>query len=141
MNEDQRSAVVDRLKQKVKELESDSEDKEDDAKQSHGEDEAVGEHDTPVNTEKPPSALAFLLESDNNDVYNLNDAEVQVNRYLAEPPLKCDEPENCFLDWWKINGGRFPQVSVLVRRYLYVPLTSVPAERIFSTAGLVINKQ
>ena len=80
LNEDQRSAVVDRLKQKVKELEADSEDNEDDAEQSHGEDEGVGEHDTPVNTEKPPSTLAFLLESDNNDANNLNDAEVQVNR-------------------------------------------------------------
>ena len=141
LNEDQRYTVVDRLKQKVKELEADSEDNEDDAEQSHGEDEGVGEQDTSVNTEKPPSALAFLLESDNSDADNLNDAEVQVNRYLTEPPLKCDEPGNCCLDWWKINGGRFPQVAVLARRYLCVPPTSVPAERIFSTAGLVINKQ
>ena len=78
LKEDQRSAVVDRLKQKVKELEADSEDNEDDAEQSHGKDEGVGEQDTPVNTEKPPSALAFLLECDNNDVDNLNEAEVQV---------------------------------------------------------------
>ena len=67
-----------------------------------------------MNTEKPPSALAFLLESDNNNADNLNDAEVQVNRHLTEPPLKCGEPRNCCLDWWKINGGCFPQVAVLL---------------------------
>ena len=83
LNEDQKSAVVDRLKWKVKELEADSEDE--DPEQSH---DNEGDDDTLANTEKLPSALAFLLDSDHNADDDTNNAEVQVNRYLTEPPLK-----------------------------------------------------
>jgi len=75
------------------------------------------------------------------EIRMVNDAEIQVNRYLTEPPLKFDESGNCCLNQWKINGERFPQVVVLAKRYLCIPPTSVPAEAIFSTAGLNINKQ
>ena len=126
LNEDQKSAVVDRLKWKVKELEADS--KDEDPEQSH---DNEGDDDTSVNTEKPPSALAFLLDSDHNADDDTNNVEEQVNRYLTEPPLKYDESRNCCLDWWKLNGGRFPLVAVLARRYLCIPPTSVPAEKIY----------
>jgi len=64
--------------------------------ESHNdEDEPVDDH---VNKGKSPTALAFLLESDSNDADMVNNAEVWVNRYLTEPPLKFDESGNCSLD-------------------------------------------
>jgi len=93
--------------------------------ESHnGEDEEVDDHGAAVNKEKPPTALAFLLESDNNDTDMVNDTEVQVNRYL---PLKFDESGNCSLNWWKINGGRFPQAAVLARRSILMHTTNIYA--------------
>ena len=34
--------------------------------------------------------------------------------------------------WWKDNSDKYSTLSVLARRYLAVPSTSVPSERIFS---------
>lgn len=44
------------------------------------------------------------------------------------------------LDWWKSNAHSFKTVSVLALQVLNIPATSVPSERIFSTAGTIVNK-
>lgn len=37
--------------------------------------------------------------------------------------------------WWKNNEHKYPHIAKLAQRYLAVPGTSVPSERVFSTAG------
>ena len=44
------------------------------------------------------------------------------------------------LKWWKQNVSKYPTLSVLARQYFSIPGTSVPSERIFSSAGLVVSK-
>ena len=39
------------------------------------------------------------------------------------------------LDYWKQNSERFHGLSVLARKYLALPATSAPVERLFSVAG------
>ena len=80
------------------------------------------------------TALTFLLEDDSQE----SDRVGEVDKYLAETPLNHDE--NC-LEWWSRNSSRFPAVAELAKRYLCIPATSVPAERIFTTAGLTISQQ
>jgi hypothetical protein len=38
------------------------------------------------------------------------------------------------------NESRFPVISQIARKYLAVPATSVPTERIFSTASVLVSK-
>ena len=45
------------------------------------------------------------------------------------------------LQWWKVNSARFPRLAAVARKYLYIPATSVPYERVFSFAGHLVSKR
>jgi hypothetical protein len=46
----------------------------------------------------------------------------------------------CPLDWWRLHQHDFVYLSKLAAKYLSIPATSAPSERVFSTAGLTIAK-
>jgi hypothetical protein len=60
----------------------------------------------------------------------------EVANYLALPKIHHDD---CPLTWWKTNKTRFPILSKLARKYLAIPATSTPSERLFSEAGNVMT--
>ena len=53
----------------------------------------------------------------------------EVDIYLDEPCL--DMKENP-LAYWKLNEHKFPLLATLSKKYLAVPSTSAPVERLFS---------
>lgn len=56
----------------------------------------------------------------------------EVFAYMAKDHVPVDSSP---LSWWKAHESLYPNVARLVNRYLAVPATSVPSERVFSTAG------
>ena len=90
-----------------------------------------------VKKRKKETVMSFLLgiESDSDSTTTCT-WKNEIYQFQIEPQAHHDSDP---LVWWKTNEKRFPTLTILARRYLCVPATSVPAERIFSAAGLIIT--
>jgi hypothetical protein len=56
----------------------------------------------------------------------------EVSRYVKLQDIRVkDDP----LMWWLNHRDSFPTLAQLARKYLSIPATSVPSERLFSDAG------
>ncbi|CAG8708739.1 11446_t:CDS:2 [Gigaspora margarita] len=78
--------------------------------------------------------IADLYSSEklDDEIYN----ETEADRYLRE----LIEKKGCNpLTWWKDRSEKYPVLSRLAWKYLSVPATSVPSERLFSNARLHIT--
>lgn len=71
-----------------------------------------------------------LLLGDNYSSSYATDSEAQVDYYLRDiaPSLDINP-----LEWWKVNGPRFPKLATLARHYLCIPGVSLPS--LLSEAG------
>ncbi|XP_025410795.1 zinc finger BED domain-containing protein 1-like [Sipha flava] len=63
---------------------------------------------------------------------------LELDRYIAEPLLKRTEDP---LVWWNERKLIYPKLYQLVCRRLCIVATSVPCERIFSKAGMVLTER
>lgn len=60
----------------------------------------------------------------------------ELDEYLREEIIESGE-----LDWWKDNSKRYPNLCKLAFKYLCIPDSSTPAERVFSKAGEIMSKK
>jgi hypothetical protein len=44
------------------------------------------------------------------------------------------------LEFWRENATRYPKLAQMARKYLAIPATSVPSERLFSRTGNIATK-
>ncbi len=63
-------------------------------------------------------------------------AERELENYLLAPDA---DTEMDPLQWWKIHEKNFTRVSFLAKRYLCIPATSTPSERVFSIGGNIVT--
>ena len=91
---------------------------------------------------KPKTGLGKLLgdmftrPEDRTRMSIREKAELEMKRYLQEPSSSIDENP---LNWWKQNHSQFPAIAKLAKKWLCIPATSTPCERLFSKAGNIIN--
>nr|XP_054600927.1 E3 SUMO-protein ligase ZBED1-like [Nothobranchius furzeri] len=64
--------------------------------------------------------------------------EKELQAYLSTPNV---DSEMNPLEWWKAHEVFFPKVSQLAQKYLCIPATSSPSERVFSTGGNIVTCQ
>uniref|UniRef100_A0A1A8RC75 HAT C-terminal dimerisation domain-containing protein n=1 Tax=Nothobranchius rachovii TaxID=451742 RepID=A0A1A8RC75_9TELE len=62
--------------------------------------------------------------------------ETELATYLLLPEV---DPDTDPLQWWKSNTSNFSRLSHLAKKYLSIPATSAPSERLFSVAGGVVT--
>jgi hypothetical protein len=82
----------------------------------------------------PENPLAMIFGSE--DERELDETTSEFERYLTEPRVSCKTDAT---SWWKLNGDRYPSLACMARDYLVIPAISVPAERLFSCAGMSIR--
>jgi len=86
----------------------------------------------PTKRQRRPSGIDFLLSESPEKNSCLDEHELK--NYMLD---KTDyEP----LKWWSENEKKYPKLAIIAKRVLSVPATSVPSERIFSSAGLIVTK-
>ncbi|KAK7889268.1 hypothetical protein WMY93_024828 [Mugilogobius chulae] len=64
--------------------------------------------------------------------------EGELNNYLLSPTIDSEEDP---LSWWQIHQASFPHLAKLAKKYLCIPASSSPSERLFSTCGNVVTCQ
>jgi hypothetical protein len=65
----------------------------------------------------------------------------ELSYYLDEIKTPQALPEVDPFEWWYENQKRFPTLYKIARKYLSIPATSVPSERLFSDTGNQISAE
>ena len=63
---------------------------------------------------------------------NQINCEVEIDNYLNETITPTLPQTTDVYQWWHTNQHSFPILSRMARKYLSIPATSIPSERLFS---------
>ncbi|XP_060774450.1 E3 SUMO-protein ligase ZBED1-like [Neoarius graeffei] len=105
----------------------------------------------PSAAEEPPStstgkqkrSLASFFKSKavpaSSSTVQLEDTiKAELDNYLITPTIDGEQDP---LAWWRVHHVNFPWLSKLARKYLCIPATSSPSERLFSASGNIVTCQ
>jgi hypothetical protein len=103
---------------------------------------AATDRDGDTNTSTQGDQQHGFLEdsdSDTNEELSSNERlELELKSYRL---AKCEPMTVNPLDYWRKNAGQFPHLAKQAEKLLSIPATSVPCERLFSAAGILVSKR
>ena len=80
-----------------------------------------------------------FVQSSSDEVSAAEAAEAELQKYELEDPLSLDSKKP--LQWWKERQVNYKFLSILAKRFLCITSTSVPSERLFSSAGNLLSER
>ena len=95
----------------------------------------VAEEDEEVEIDERASSVSSTSD---------NTLRSEISSYLLEKDLDVkanDGSNNNPLDWWKVKNQQYPQLAKLAKKFLCIPASSAPSERLFSKAGITISNR
>lgn len=98
----------------------------------------VGNNHLPSKRAKMIETLNDLLGCDTTSSQQYTSHKNEVTRYQREPSCSAEESP---LQWWKDHKVEYPILAKLACRYLAIPATSAPCERVFSASGNIITEK
>ena len=83
---------------------------------------------------------SFFEQSNSEPEEEADMANVCANQELVQYKMfkNISMKEDPF-EWWKVHSGQFPLLTSLAKSLLGIPGTSVASERVFSTAGDIVD--
>ena len=96
---------------------------------------SVNENSSNLSETSRSSSNFFESIFDNEEHDEISEVDKYLDLHLI--PL-AHQSENPWA-WWETRKNEFPILSKISRKYLSIPATSVPAERLFSDASNQIN--
>ncbi len=100
-----------------------------------------------LNTKSLDAATATGIDPNDNDTTLRAVCESELDRYSHDAINKgaCAmyDENDAFNDpskWWKENGAKYPYVANIACKYLAIPATSAPSERVWSCLARIVKE-
>lgn len=84
---------------------------------------------------KITSAKHQQMVKEGEDIPLVERVTIEVKLYLFQPPMSSDADP---LALWKTYDQELPPLGKIARKWLCIPATSVPSERVFSSSGHIL---
>ena len=81
----------------------------------------------------------LFVRGERNEPHSVEERVLaEISRFKAEPSMAVTSDP---FKWWAGRSSSFPILHEVALSYLFIPGTSVASERVFSSAGDIINKK
>ncbi len=87
---------------------------------------------TPDFLPRTQSALAQMLKKHRQERSKADEGD-EFKRWREMPPIEDVQADPC--DWFRVHHAEWPIISLMAEKFLAVPASSAPCERLFSDAG------
>ncbi|XP_038134357.1 E3 SUMO-protein ligase ZBED1-like [Cyprinodon tularosa] len=108
----------------------------------------VTTHPMPLSAEEEPPSTStkrkwslgsFFKAVPASSTMQLEDTiKAELDNYLITPTIGGEQDP---LAWWRVHNVNFPWLSKLAHKYLCIPATHEPSERLFSASGNIVTCQ